>query len=713
MADVAEVRGRTRSRCGTRTANGLELVLSRLPEARPVGGSSQQAWRARCPAHADTQPSLSVCAGSEGRALIHCYAGCKPEAIVEALGLRLEDLMPDARQGMVRPCPAPTRPSGAGADVPGSTDPQRTFETAEQAIAELERRLGVCSKTWVYHDDYEDPVGYVLRWDRSGVAAEGPTQNKTIRPVSRRAQGWVLGGMAEPRPLYRLVELLKRPAERVYLTEGEKAADAAASLGLLATTSPHGSGSAHKAHWQPLAGREVVILPDQDDAGLRYAHDAAAILTALRPPAIVRIVPIPGLGPKEDICDWLEQRDAVESHTLRAQIEQWVEAAPLFGDRAPAGDRATRTEQPRSCVPGRVPVVTCLADVAPVAIKWLWPGRIALGRITMVVGRPGEGKSFLTIDMASRVSRGSPWPDGTSCPSGSVLLICAEDDPSDTIRPRLDAHGADVRRVHMMTVVRSTQADGSREERLFSLSDLESLETALKCYPDCRLVVVDPIGSFLGGCTDSHRDSDVRSVLAPVAKVAELYGPAVVVVAHRRKNTCGSADDLTMGSRAFTGIARAVWHVSRDTKNKARRLLLPGKNNLAVEGSGLAFTIESGPDTPAAIRWEREAVAMTADEALREETVATLEAGQRPEILRWLADLLADGPMPVEQLRTEAQNVGYAWRTVHRIKEDLGIRPLRQLGGRTWVWALPEKTGQLFAPDTGSEPEQAQPELSA
>ena len=109
--------------------------------------------------------------------------------------------------------------------------------------------------------------------------------------------------------------------------------------------------------------------------------------------------------------------------------------------------------------------------------------------------------------------------------------------------------------------------------------------------PDCKLVVIDPIGSFLGNGTDAHRDNEVRGVLAPVAMLAEKHGPAVLVVAHRRKSAGSIADDLALGSRAFTGIARAVWHLTRDPDDKARRLLLPGKNNLAREGDGLAFSI--------------------------------------------------------------------------------------------------------------------------
>jgi len=639
----------------------VELILSKLPRAKRSGNG----WMARCPAHEDGRASLSITAGDDERALVHCHAGCKPEAIVAALGLTLTDLMPaDGRRvgRSVRPKPRPKVKSSKR-----GKDKTEVYAAVHDAIAELERGHGPYSSTWTYHDAAGEPVGMIVRWDT-------PT-GKDIRPVSRLISGWVIGGMPEPRPLYRLPELLARPNERAYVTEGEKAADAAATIDLLVTTSPHVCESAAKADWTPLAGREVVILPDLDDAGERYAQDVTSILVRLEPAAKVRIVQLPGLPKGGDIHDWLEAHDATEPDSLRAAIESLANTTPLVNASEIIGG----------------PVLQCLADVEPVAVRWLWPDRIPLGRITLLVGRPGEGKSFLTTYMGSRVSTGSPWPDGSQCPRGSVILICAEDDPGDTIRPRLDAHHADVRQVHLLSMVRRVEADGEQHDVMFTLVDVASLEAALKALPDCRLVVVDPIGSFLGGRTDAHRDNEVRSVLAPVAKLAEKYGPAVVVVAHRRKSGGTVADDLALGSRAFTGIARAVWHLTHAGENKMRRLLLPGKNNLAPEGSGLAFAICGEPP---AIVWEHDPVVMTADDALSaENTDEKKKPGPEPvarnQAVNWLRDLLGAGPMAAGKVRSEAEEAGYALRTVHRAKDELGIKPHREHFGGAWMWRLP------------------------
>jgi len=639
----------------------VETILSKLPDAKRKGAG----WMARCPTHEDGRASLSISVGNDGRVLIHCHAGCTPEAIVAALDLKMSDLMPADRKRSGRSkrrtlASKTTRTKAA-------KETGRVYATVDAAVAELDRRHGPHAATWAYHDAEGEVVGMIVRWDTA--------DDKDIRPVSRTAQGWVIAGMAEPRPLYRLPELLGRPDERVYVCEGEKAADAAATIDLLATTSAHGSKSAKKTDWTPLAGRRVVILPDNDAAGRRYAKEVVRILAKLEPAPEIKIVDLPELPKKGDIHDWLEEHDSLEPDTLRAIVEG-------LADDAPVADLGELIDGP---------ILTCLADVEPAEIKWLWPRRVPLGRITLLVGMPGEGKSFLTTYMAARVSTGSPWPDGAACPNGSVILVSAEDDPADTIRPRLDAHYADVRRVHLLAMVRQIGDNGESGEAMFTLADLPALEAALKRHPDCKLVVVDPIGSFLGRQTDAHRDNEVRGVLAPVAQLAAKYGVAVLVVAHRRKASGAVADDLALGSRAFTGIARAVWHLTHHSEKKPLKLLLAGKNNLAAQAGGLGFTIGGSPP---AIAWLRGEVDMSADDALAAESSGEKkrpgpEPTARNQAAEWLRDLLADGPMRSEKIKEEGKEAGYSWRTLHRAKDELGIKPYREQFGGAWMWKLP------------------------
>lgn len=337
--------------------------------------------------------------------------------------------------------------------------------------------------------------------------------------------------------------------------------------------------------------------------------------------------------------------------------------------------------------------VTWFSEIEPVEVRWLWPERIPASRMSLLVGLPGKGKSLVTIDAAARVSTGRPWPDGTPCPQGSAILITAEDNPNDTIRPRLDAAGANVERVGLLSMIRRHDPNGRPYETPFTLADVEALEFELSRLPDCKLIVIDPIGSFLGGQTDAHRDNEVRAVLAPVAALAEKYGPAVVVVAHRRKSAGALADDMALGSRAFTGLARAVWHVTPDPADKHRRLFLPGKNNLAPEGQGLAFTI--GGEQPA-LEWEEQPVAMNADECLAAESKPSKSKPGpkdfvKQEAMAWLRKVLADSPRLVNELIEEAdQAAGITRSSLRRARKELGIEAYREQIPGPWYWRMPQ-----------------------
>src|SRR5437660_11349850 len=221
-------------------------------------------------------------------------------------------------------------------------------------------------------------------------------------------------------------------------------------------------------------------------------------------------------------------------------------------------------------------VLRCFSDIAPKPLRWVWPGRIPLGKLTLLVGDPGLGKSLLTAGIASCVSRGASFPDGARCDSGSAILLSAEDDPGDAIRPRLDAAGADVSRVHILDAVRVQLTDGSLTEKSFNLeTDIALLEGVLREHPDVRLIVIGPISAYLGG-TDSHSNAEVRGLLSPLAALAAKYGVAVLAVTHLRKSA-GAAIYRAISSIAFAAASRAVWAVACDPEDEERRLLVPGK----------------------------------------------------------------------------------------------------------------------------------------
>ncbi|MEQ9461113.1 MAG: AAA family ATPase [Phycisphaeraceae bacterium] len=643
--------------------------LMELPKVRAEGDG----FKACCPAHDDNNPSLSFWRDAENGVGIKCYAECESAAVLGALGggFTKADMCGGKRRSP-RTKAIKTRISKKVKDAGEVTAPT-THPTPEAVVEDQRRRIGRVVAQWIYRNRAGDPVVIVTRFEqRNG--------GKTYRPASKVPGGWADRAI-KPHPLYRLPELAKDPDAAVYVTEGEKCADLVASLGLVSTTSAGGAQRASGTDWTPLAGRDVIVLPDEGGPGGRYAGAVGRLLGGLDPAPRVRVIRLPDLKEGEDVEQRLEALGG-DGEVLKAEILKLT---------AEAAETPALEDDPGG------PVLRCLADIEPQKVRWLWPGRIPLGRITLLVGRPGEGKSFLTCDMAARVSTGTDWPDGTVCPEGSVLLVCAEDDPGDTIRPRLDAHHADVRRVHLLAGVRRpTGRDGEMVETWFTLADVLELESVLERLSDCKLVVVDPIGSYLGSGTDAHRDNEVRSVLAPIGRLAEKYGPAFVVVAHRRKGTGTNADELALGSRAFTGIARAVWHVTREEEDKTRRLLLPGKNNLGPEGSGLAFTIAGDP---AVIAWEMNPVEMSADDQLRRENGGGEERTPGPEPVArnhaaaWLRGLLEEGAKRVKEIEGEGRAAGFSMGTLRRAKDELGITPHREGYGEGggWWWELPSK----------------------
>jgi len=300
-------------------SEAVDRVLAKLPDARRNG----KGWIAKCPAHDDRRPSLSVAEGDDGRALVRCHAGCSTEEVVARLGLSMADLMPGDRSGADRT--HVPRPARAVSSTSAASKPAKTYGDAADAVAELERRLGKASQKWTYHDADGREVGLVLRFDTP--------DGKEIRPVSRNGMGWALRAMQSPRPLYRLSELVG--ADRVYVTEGEKAAAAARSIGLTATTSAHGSKSAGKTDWLPLAGKEVVVLPDNDEAGARYADEVAGILSKLSPAPSVRVVHLPGLPAGGDIADLLQARGG-DADAVRAEVVALADSAAAIEPDRPA-----------------------------------------------------------------------------------------------------------------------------------------------------------------------------------------------------------------------------------------------------------------------------------------------------------------------------------------------------------------------------------------
>jgi hypothetical protein len=316
----------------------------------------------------------------------------------------------------------------------------------------------------------------------------------------------------------------------------------------------------------------------------------------------------------------------------------------------------------------------------------------------MLAGNPGLGKSQVTVSIAAIVSAGATWPvDETQCERGNVVLLSAEDDAEDTIRPRLEAARADLSRVYILgAIVDCYQADGGEVMRAFNLkTDLNRLAELLTEIGDVALVVIDPVSAYLGD-TNSHNNAEIRALLSPLSDLAARHEVAVVCVSHLNKSVGDEALMRVTGSTAFVAAARAAFVVVKDPADEARRLLLPLKNNIGNDQSGLAFTVEpatvpsaNGPIETSRVAWEGEAVTVTAEEAM----IAQPNEGrsEMEDAKAFLEDLLTAGSVSSRQVRAQAEAAGYSWATVRRAQKLLKIDAVKDGLKGGWRWQLGPK----------------------
>jgi putative DNA primase/helicase len=375
-------------------------------------------------------------------------------------------------------------------------------------------------------------------------------------------------------------------------------------------------------------------------------------------------------------------REAViERLDLRDDDHEWLDARILA---------AADNEDERADI--RQPVLQPMADVVRREISWLWLRRFALGKLSLVIGDPGNGKSLWSLDLAARISTGCKWPDdGGHAPLGSVILMGVEDDLADTVKPRLEAAGADMSKIVALTGVANNEADGELERTVDLRRDIPVLEAALQHVENPRAIIIDPISAFMGK-TDSHVNAEVRETLAPLAKLAERYGVAVIAISHLRKAET-AALHRAMGSVAFTAAARSVWAIAKDKRDPEgrRRLLLPVKSNISEDQGGLAFglTKQQGlPNSMPHIEYEPDPVTTSADDALSNEP---RKRGPEPEAAAEAADYLraalADGPRLAKDVEQEASEChGISKGTLKRARKAVGVEAFRDaVPGRWWL----------------------------
>ena len=662
-------------------SQAVARVLVALGERVVTGRRANGGWSARCPSHDDKRASLSVSEGEDGRALVHCYADCAAADVVAALGLTMAALM------------------GRSGERPASS---------ARANSEPKNGPGRIVAKYSYRDEQGAVLYQVVRSVPKGFRLRRPNG----------VGGWAWNLQDAQRVLYRLPELMAgRQDATVFVVEGEKDADALARLGLLATTNVGGAGKWRPEYGEALVGRHVAILPDNDEPGRRHADSVARMLGGTA--ASVRVVELSELPAKGDVSDWLERGGTAEA------LLDIVEKAPPYSKPEPSNDHepppprdddypgaqdaAPEREHSRGSEASThqraavAATVVTLATVEPREVNWLWPGRLPAGMVAVLDGQPGAGKSTLVIDLIARLTTGREFPNeepGHSRTPTDVILIGNEDSPEHTIRPRLDAAGADSARVHLLTEI------GGRLPRL--PHDGVAIERVVR-EKGARLLAIDPLSAYIGEA-DLHRDNEVRAALAPLATIAERTGATVLMLRHLRKSGGTDAIGRGLGSVAIAALARAGLMLLVDPEDPTARILTWFKLSVARAPQSLRLRLRGAGDQPPRVEWlgvsDLTADALLASKDCRDrvgdregdDATATNVAEA------WLmSQLEASGTVPVSDLQRLAAEANISWRAVERAKARLGVRARREsvVGGHTGAgrWLLVAPATKAAKPD--------------
>lgn len=612
-------------------------ALARRIDAKRVG----REWRTFCPLHRDEHPSLDFTDGQQGGIVFTCRSSGCDSALIAA---HFREAHPEL------------------------------FPRGEHAHANARR---VIERTYPYTDAAGELLFEVVRFD--------PKDFRQRRPDGNGGWVWNLDGVR--RVLYRLPRVIEtaKAGGVVYVVEGEKDAEALERLKLTATCNAGGAGKWRPEYAEALRGAKgAVILPDNDQPGHAHALGVARSLHAAGVP--VKVLELPGLPEKGDVSDWLA------AGGTKPRLFALQEAAPLW---EPAAEALTAegSEANASAVLVRV------SDVESEAVEWLWMHRIPRGKVTVLDGDPGLGKSTVTLDLAARVSKGRAMPsDEREREPAGVVLLTAEDGIGDTIRPRLEAAGADLERVAVLTAVR----DDEGKPRLPVLpDDVGTISGALRGQR-AGLLVIDPLMAFLAGRVDSHRDQDVRGALHLLADLAEREHVAVLIVRHLNKAGGGHPIYRGGGSIGIIGAARAGLLVAPDPKDDTRRVVAVSKSNLGPVPPSLAYRlVQSGGASR--IEWEGIAEGCSASDLLAAQRDDGEGAGPREEAEAFLLELLGAGPVPARKVRSESEGAGLAWATMRRAADRIGVK--RDKAGMTagWYWSLSADAEDAHSGAEGAE----------
>lgn len=310
-----------------------------------------------------------------------------------------------------------------------------------------------------------------------------------------------------------------------------------------------------------------------------------------------------------------------------------------------------------------------MADVEAVAVKWLWKPYIPLGKITIIQGDPGEGKTTLALSIAAALTQGEKLPNEVESKAPvNVIYQTAEDGLADTIKPRLEAVNADCTRVLVI--------DESKEE--LSMTD-ERIEKAIQ-QTGAKLIILDPIQAYIGANVDMHRANEIRPVMSKLGRIAEEYGCAVVLIGHMNKAAGQKSSYRGLGSIDITAVARSVLIVGKMRDSPSKRIMSQAKSSLAPVGKSLLFEINEN----SALEWKGE-VDITAEQFLEN---GGAELSKLEIATEFLLEILKDGKVSQKEIAAAASDYDFSTRTLNEAKKNLKVLSIK--ADNKWYWKLPD-----------------------
>jgi RecA-family ATPase len=406
-----------------------------------------------------------------------------------------------------------------------------------------------------------------------------------------------------------------------------------------------------------------------------------------------------GYEPMPDFTDMSDARLELQQALLDENIK-WAEAAgdPLLATYYRQQMRALQAERARrnggKCFDGDVQLLK-FSDVQPKQLRWLWHSRIPLGKVTVLDGDPGLGKSLISIDLAACMTTARPMPNAATAdltePAGAVFLS-AEDDPEDTIQPRLALAGADLEKVALLQAVK--RDDGLT---MPTIADLAAIRQAVK-HVEAKLIVIDPLMAYLPAETNSYRDQDVRRSLAPLAALAAELDVSILVIRHLNKTSGNNPVYRGGGSIGIIGAARSGLMVAKDPDDDSKCVLSVAKSNLAKLPASLAYEINSNAAEVPWVNWlgptQHTAASLLHDQADSEEQRSAVKDAED-----FLSDYLKDMPRKSNEVIKASKAAGISEITLRRAKARLKVCSKQGDFHGGWFWALP----QMITSDTDDQ----------